>query len=81
MEDNLHDTQSEFDKLRAELKEASEQLRNCAQEKTHLESLIQKARKQTEESALQKKILQVHSNLKENACYYFFLYYIAESYY
>ena len=61
LEENLHETHSEFEKLRTELNEKMSQLSQCSEQKMYLESKLQAEKKNSEQSALQRKALQVIS--------------------
>ena len=59
LESNLYGIQDEFEKLKNELKDATNQLSNCVQEKKSLESELEDGRKKYEQSCAQRKALQV----------------------
>ena len=59
LETNLYSTHSEFEKLKDELKEATEQLAHSANEKTSLESQVEEGRRKCEQWSAQRKTLQV----------------------
>ena len=61
LEDSLHETHAEFEKLQTNLREASEQLANCAQEKAVLESHTEERKRKYDQVVSQKKSLQVSS--------------------
>lgn len=59
LETNLYGTNSAFEKLRSDLKEATEQLANCIYENTSLKSQVEEGKKRSDQYSAQKKALQV----------------------
>lgn len=70
MEDNLHEANTEFEKLRKELGEATELLASSAQEKSHLEARIQERQRKNQQLFSQKKALQVSTYLHDKRLFY-----------
>ena len=59
LESNLYGIQDEFEKLKTELKEVTDQLLHCTQDKKSLESRVEEERRKYEQSCAQRKALQV----------------------